>query len=109
MLPFSRRILFDDRRGSPAGEEFPECVAVVRGIAEQGFRRRQCRDQSWRWFDVMAIAAGQFKADEPAFAIDDGVDFGGAPAPALADRLLLGPPFPPAAHRWAFAVVLSMH
>ena len=108
-LLFACRVLFDDRCGSAVGEEFTERVAVVGGVCEQGFRRRKCFDDFQGRFDVMAIAAGQFEGDEASVGINDGMDFGRTPAPAFADGLLLGPPFPPAAQRWAFAVVLSMH
>ncbi len=109
MVSLGCRVLFDDRRGSAAGEECPEHLAVVGGVRERRFRGRKWSDQSRRRLDVMTIAAGQFEGDEPALSVNDSVDFSGAPASALSDRLLLGPPFPPAAQRWAFAAVLSMH
>jgi hypothetical protein len=109
MFPLARRVLFDDRRGSPVGEESPERLAVVGSVREQRLRRRKWFDQSRGRLDVVAIAAGQFEGDDPAVAVNDGMDFGRAPTPALADGLLLGPPFPPAEQRCAFAVVLSMH
>ena len=99
IFPLSRRILFDHRRGPAASEEIPDCLAVVRGIREQRFRCWKWFDQRGRGLDVVAIAAGQLKADKPTLGVDDGVDFGCAPASALADGPRLGPPFPPAAHR----------
>ncbi len=57
----------------------------------------------------MAITAGQFEGDDPTVGINDCVDFGGPATSAPTNGLCLGPPFPPAAQRWAFAVVLSMH
>src|SRR6185437_8336356 len=102
-------VLFDDRCGSPAGQEFMERITVVSRIGEQRLRRRQPFDQSGGGATVVSISSRQFERDDPAIAVDDGVDFRGAPASALADGLSVGPPFPPAAHRWAFAVVLSMH
>jgi hypothetical protein len=105
----SRRILFDHRRGAASGEKRAEGVAVVGRVAQQGLRWRQRFDQFGRRFDVVAIAAGQFERDDAAVSIDDSVDFRGSPAPASANGLFLGPPFPPAAQRWALAVVLSMH
>ena len=102
-------VLFDDRCGSAVGEEFAERLAVVGGVREHGFRCRKWFDQPWRRLDIMTIAAGQFEGDEPAVSVDNGVNFGRSTASALADGLLLGPPFPPAAQRCAFAVVLSIH
>ena len=109
MFPLACRVLLDDRRGSTVDQEFSERLAVIGGVPEQRFRRRKWFDQTWRRLDVMTIAAGQFEGDEPAVSVDDGMNFGRSPAPALADGLRLGPPFPPAAQRWAFAAVLSMH
>jgi len=109
MFPLACRVLFDDRRGSAVGEEFPERLAVVGSIREQGFRWRKWFDQSRRRLDVVAIAAGQFEGDKAAVSVNDSIDFRGAPASALADGLRLGPPFPPDAQRCAFAAVLSMH
>jgi hypothetical protein len=40
--------------------------------------------------------------------VDDGVHFRGAAASRTANRLRLCPPFPPAAERFALAVVLSI-
>jgi len=109
MFALSCWVLFDDWRGPPVDEECPEGLGVIGGIGEQSFRWRKSFDQSRRRLDVMAVAAGQFKGDDPAVAVNDSVDFGRSTAPALANGLLQGPPFPPAAQRWAFAVVLSMH
>ena len=99
MFPLACRILFDDRRGSAVDEVFPERVCVIGGVREQGLRWRKSFDQSRRWLDVMAVAAGQFKGDDPAVAVNDSVNFGRSTASALANGLLLGPPFPPAAQR----------
>jgi hypothetical protein len=57
---------------------------------------------------VVDLAAGHREVQRAAFAIDDGVDFRGAPAAADADRLILLPPFAPLAARWAFTIVLSI-
>ena len=109
MFALSCRVLFDDRRGPPVGEECPEGLGVIGGVGEQSFRWRKQFDQSRGRLDVVSVAAGQFKGDKPAVAVNDSVNFGRSTAPALANGLLLGPPFPPAAQRWAFAVVLSIH
>ncbi len=39
--------------------------------------------------------------------VDRRMDFGGPPAPRAADGLLVRPPFPPAADRWALTGVES--
>jgi len=109
MEPLAGRILLDHGRCSASSEELAEGIAVVGGITQQRFRCWQRFNQSGGGFDVMAIAAGQSERDEPAVSVDDCVYFGRPAAPASADGLLFGPPFPPAAQRCALAVVLSMH
>jgi hypothetical protein len=54
------------------------------------------------------MARRHFDGDGASARIDDGVDFRGAAAARTANRLRFRPPFPPAAERWALAVVLSM-
>jgi hypothetical protein len=43
-----------------------------------------------------------------AVFVDGGVDFRRAPATRAANRLRFGPPFPPAAERWALMWVASI-
>lgn len=48
------------------------------------------------------------QTERPAASVYDGVDFRRPAAAGATDRLRLRPPFPPAAERWTFAVVLSI-
>jgi hypothetical protein len=57
---------------------------------------------------VPALPGGCLEGDEAAFTIDDGVDLGRTAAARAADCLNFGPPFPPAAERWAVALVESI-
>jgi hypothetical protein len=57
---------------------------------------------------VAALAGGYFERDGTTATIDNSMDFCRSPAARAADRLELGPPFPPAAERCALAVVLSI-
>ena len=57
---------------------------------------------------VGGLARCQQEGERSALAIGDGVDLGVASAPADPDRLVLRPPFPPAAERCAFTCVLSI-
>lgn len=109
MEPLASWILLDHGGCSSSREELAKGIAVIGGIAQQRFRWWQRFDQSGGGFDVMAIAASQSERDEPAVSVDDRVYFRGPAAPASANGLLFGPPFPPAAQRCALAVVLSMH
>lgn len=54
------------------------------------------------------MSGGYFEGDETSLTIDDGVDLGRTSAARTADRLDVGPPFPPPAERWALALVESI-
>jgi hypothetical protein len=69
---------------------------------------RNCAGQRCRDSNVAEMARRRFDGDGASARADDGVDFCGAAAPRAANRLRRCPPFPPAAERWALAVVLSM-
>src|SRR5207302_11336880 len=57
---------------------------------------------------VAALAGGYFERDGTTATIDNTMDFCRSPAARAADRLEIGPHFPPAAERCALAVVLSI-
>jgi hypothetical protein len=109
MQPLASGILLDDRCGAAIGQELAQSIAVIGGIAQKRFGRRQRLHERGRRAYVVAISSGQIERNDPPLAVDDSVDLGRPPAPAAPDGLLLVPPFPPAAQRWAFAVVLSIH
>jgi hypothetical protein len=83
-------------------------MAVVGGVGGQATACRNCADQRCRDSNVAEMARRHFDGDGASARVGDGVDFRGAAAPRAANRLRLRPPFPPAAERWALAVVLSM-
>ena len=56
----------------------------------------------------MGFAAGQQDGDEAALGVREGMDFRIAAAARASNRLLLLPPFPPAAERWALTCVESI-
>ena len=79
-------------------------------IAAIGKHQRAIRDQvkeQFRRATVGRLAAGQREAERPSEFVGERVDLGRAAAPADADRLRPLPPFPPAAQRCTFMVVLS--
>jgi hypothetical protein len=108
MLIFARRVVGDDRGRAALEKEAPQPVAVIGSVAGQGTTRRDGADQDGRNANIAALARRHFECDGSAAGIDDGVDFRRAPAARAANRLRVGPPFPPAAERCALAVVLSM-
>ena len=79
-------------------------------IAAIGKHQRAIRDQvkeQFRRATVGRLAAGQREAERPSEFVGERVDLGRAAAAADADRLRALPPFPPAAQRCTFMVVLS--
>ena len=102
------RVVGDNRSGSALDQEQPQPIAVIGGIG--GAQR--C---SWQRFEqrlgdrrVAALSGAHLERDGTAATIDNSMDFCRSPAARAADRLDLGPPFPPAAERCALAVVLSI-
>ena len=70
----------------------------LRQLLQQRISRRAIGD----------VAASQQEGDGPTQAIGQRVDFRRAPAARAADRLILLPPFPPAAERCALTAEESM-
>jgi hypothetical protein len=108
MMPFAGRIVRNDRDSPALTQEAPEPIAVISRVGGQATARWNSADQSGRDADIAEMSRGHFDGDGASAPIDDGVDFRGAAAARAANRLRLGPPFPPAAERCALAVVLSM-
>jgi hypothetical protein len=57
---------------------------------------------------IVDLAAGQDDGEETAFSICECVDLRISPSSRTADPLILRPPFPPAAERWALTCVASI-
>jgi hypothetical protein len=57
---------------------------------------------------VVDLSARHGEVQRAAFAVDNRVNFCGAPAAADPDSLLFLPPFAPLAARWAFTIVRSI-
>lgn len=102
------RVVGDDGLGPALDQEQPKPIAVVGGIccAQTAWRQRFEKAAGDRC--VAALAGGYFERDGTAATIDNSMDFCRSPAARAADRLEVGPPFPPAAERCALAVVLSI-
>ena len=102
------RIVRNDRLGAALDQEPPERIAVIRGIGGAQTACWQRLNQAAGDWCVAALARGYLERDGTAATIDNSMDLCRSPAARAADRLELGPPFPPPAERCAFAVVLSI-
>lgn len=69
-----------DGGGSTLDEELAQTVAVVGGIGGTKTARGQRSKERERGAHVTELTGRYLEGDEPAFAIDDGVDFGRATA-----------------------------
>jgi hypothetical protein len=101
-------VVGDDGPGAALDEELPEGIAIVGGVGGAQACRRQRVEQDASDGRIAALAGGYFKREGTAATIDNSMDFCRSPAARAADRLVVGPPFPPAAERCALAVVLSI-
>nr|WP_237718411.1 hypothetical protein [Rhodovulum sp. PH10] len=83
----------------PLGEQAAEAVGVVGLVRDEAGDRPDPGDQRRRERDVVDVAGREQQNERPTAVIGQGVDFRRPPAARAADRLLEGPPFPPAAER----------
>ena len=102
------RVVGYDRLCTALDQEKPEPVAVIGGICRAHTAWRQWFEQALGNRCVAALAGSYLERDGTAATIDNSMDFCRSPAARAADRLEVGPPFPPAAERCALAVVLSI-
>ena len=101
-------VVGNDRLGATVGQKQPEPIAVIGGVRSAQTARRQGFERTTGNWRVAALAGGYFERDGTTATIDNSMDFCRSPAARAADRLEIGPPFPPAAERCALAVVLSI-
>ncbi len=98
----------DDRQSALVFDLLADLLAVIGLVGSNGERRPRRVQDLFDCLTVVDLTAGQREIQRPALAVDNRVDFAGAAAPALPDRLILLPPFAPLAARWAFTIVLSI-
>jgi len=87
---------------------FAQFGTVIRFVAEHAFGSPHSADQAIGNWTIVRFASGQQDGDQASFNICECVDFRVASSARAADSLLLLPPFPPAAERWAFTCVESI-
>ena len=90
---------WDIRRGALALDLAADGVAVVALVAIHDDGRWHPIEQRVGGDAVRYLATGEEERDRAAEMVREGVDFRGAPAPRAPDRLVVLPPFPPAALR----------
>lgn len=108
MMSFPSWVVRNDWDGPALFEEATQPIAVVSSVGGQTGARRNSADQGCGHPNIAQVAGRHFDGDGASAFVNNGVDFRRAAAARAADRLRLGPPFPPAEERCALAVVLSM-
>ena len=98
----------NDRQGAFILDLLAHFLAVVSLVGGDGEWRFGRVEHVANDLTVVDLATCHREVQRATLAVDDGVDFRGATAPANADRLILLPPFAPLAARWAFTMVLSI-
>ena len=104
----SGRVVGNDGARAASDQEEAELVAVVGGIGCTQPGRWERRNERLSDRRIAPLSRGYVQREGTAAAIDNSMDFCRSPAARAADRLVVGPPFPPAAERCALAVVLSI-
>jgi hypothetical protein len=111
MLIVGDRLLARSERGDHGigadSEKVPELVVVV-SLVGNDVSGGEAVDQGFRLRAVVDLAGGRDEAQRVAQSVDGDVDLGGQAAARAPDRLILNPPFPPAACWCARMIVASM-
>ena len=100
---------WDDRRDAAVtgGLAIGGTVVALVGHGDAGADIGSDVERGFELGAVAGLAAGQMEVERPAVEIGFEVDFGREAAARAAERLMLLPPFAPAAETWARAVALS--
>lgn len=103
----SRRIIRNDRECAALDEVLAKTARVIGAVGGERPCGGGLGEENERSADISELSGCHLEGDETALRVADGVDFGRAPPAGAADPLFILPPFPPAAERWALAVVES--
>jgi hypothetical protein len=101
-------IVGNDWLGATRCKEVSQSIAVVGSVCCTQACRRQRLEQWNGNGGIAALPRCYSQGDWTATTIDNSMDFCRSAASRATDCLGIGPPFPPAAERCAFAVVLSI-
>lgn len=85
-----------------------QMVGVIGAIGHEPPDRSGAVEKTGCDSDIVDVTGSQDEDARPALGIDERVELARAATPGLAERLLEGPPFPPAAERCALICVLSI-
>lgn len=99
---FARRVGRDDGFAASFGEPVAQLAGVVGAVGQELARRRHNPEQRRSSDEVMGVPSRQNQGSGPAQVVGQGVNLRRPTAPGGSDGVFEGPPFAPAAERWAF-------
>ncbi len=97
----SSRVRRDDSFAAMALEPAAQARGIVSLVSDKPLRWADAGQELRGCGDVGNVAGGQKKGDRPPRRVGEGVDLRRAPTARAADGVAEGPPFAPAAERWA--------
>ena len=105
---FARGVVRDDGHGATVDQPLAQATRIVGTIGCTGPSPGDLREQDESSPKVAELAWRHLDGERSPERVAERVDLGGAATTGAADGLLFRPPFPPAAERWALAVVESI-
>src|SRR5580698_9415565 len=91
----------DDSLDPALGELFAQALGVIGSVGQQAARMLNHADQGSRADKIVGVAGRDHEGERPAYVVGQRVDFGRLAAARAANGVVEGPPFAPAAERWA--------
>jgi hypothetical protein len=101
-------IWWDDRLNAALREPVTQASCVIGPICQEAAGQPSRRQELAGAGEIVCVAGRDQERKRAPQIICQRVDFGRAPAPRTADRMVEGPPFAPAAERCALICVESM-
>ena len=107
MRVLARWVGRDDGLTAPLGEPVAQATGIVGPIGDQGLGCGNASQQSLGACEVMDLPGGDGEGPRAAVFVGYGVNLGRPSAARSSDGIVEGPPFAPAAERWALMCVES--
>ena len=101
MRMLAGRIWRDHGLNAPCSQLIAQASGVIGSIGQETARTADHVDQIACTHQIMGVTRGNQEGQRTANIVGQRVDFSGLPAARAADCIVEGPPFAPAAERWA--------
>jgi len=101
MRMFAGGVWRDDNLDPPPGEHLPQTPSVIGAIGEKPLGLMSHRQQAARSLEIVDVSGRDQQGMRAADLIGQRADFGRLPTARATNSVVEGPPFAPAAERWA--------